>query len=69
MKKTVEIVDFDDLSAEEKKYASNNGSGKEYASYLIIEDEYGRRVYSDAMETEDATFRRDLSWIIEELRS
>lgn len=43
----------------------NNGGGKEYASYLLIEDEAGRRVYSDAMEPED--FYRDLEWIKTEL--
>lgn len=45
----------------------NNGGGKEYASYLLIEDEAGRRVYSDAMEPEDCRFYRDLEWIKTEL--
>lgn len=52
-------VDEDDLP--------NNGGGKEYASYLLIEDEDGRRVYSDAMEPEDCRFCRDLAWIKKEL--
>jgi len=47
---------------------SNCGSGKEYASYLIIEDGEYKAIYSDAMEPEDATFGRDLHWIVTELR-
>ena len=65
--KKVKLARFEDLTEIEKENASNNGSGKEYASYIIIEDESGRRVYSDAMEPEDCTFSRDLSWIIKEL--
>lgn len=42
----------------------DNGCGKEYASYLIIKhDETVLAIESDAMEPEDATFWRDLSWI------
>ena len=67
MKKVVTVVQFEELTDLEKDSVSNNGCGKEYASYLIIEDENGRRVYSDAMEAEDATFNRDLSWIRDEL--
>ena len=52
---------------ENEKYLSNNGSGKECASYIVIADRKGRRIYSDAMEPEDARFDRDLSWIVEEL--
>lgn len=52
-------VDRDDLS--------NNGSGKEWSSYLVIEDGNYRAVYSDAMEPEDCTFGRDLRWIKIEL--
>ena len=66
--RTVKLVNFDDLTTDEKLGVSNNGYGKEYASYIVIEDENGKRIYSDAMEPEDATFFRDLSWIIEELK-
>ena len=45
----------------------NNGAGKEWASYLLIEDGEYRACYSTAMEPEDATFGRDLSWIRDEL--
>ena len=67
MKKTVKVIEFEDLTDLEKDSASNNGAGKEYASYLLIEDEDGRRIYSDAMEPEDTTFHRDLDWIVSEL--
>ena len=55
-----------DLPDELKDIAdSNNGSGKEYASYLVLYDAQGQfiEMFSDAMEPEDATFYRDLSWI------
>ena len=45
----------------------NNGAGKDYASYLLIEDGDYRACYSDAMEPEDTTFGRDLKWIKTEL--
>jgi len=66
--KIVKLVSYEDLTVEEQENQSNNGSGKEYANYIVIEDEKGRRIYSDAMEPEDANFNRDLSWIIEELK-
>lgn len=46
---------------------SNNGWGKEYASYLIIDDSLGRRCYDDAMEPEDVRFYRDLKWVGQEI--
>jgi len=66
--RTVKLVSFEQLSEEEKEFQSNNGFGKEDASYIVIEDEKGKRIYSDAMEPEDAKFGRDLSWILEELK-
>jgi hypothetical protein len=47
----------------------NNGAGKQYASYLVMEHE-GQilRVESSAMEPEDASFGRDLSWIPDAIR-
>ena len=65
--KKAKLVSFEDLTEDEKLGQPNNGSGKEYASYIVVEDEKGRRVYSDAMEPEDASFGRNLSWILEEL--
>jgi len=58
---------FDELTEEEQKCVPNNGNGKEVATYILITDTNGSRVYSDAMEPEDATFCRDLSWIEVEL--
>jgi len=65
--KTVKIVNFEELTKEEQEMQPNNGAGKEYALYIVIEDKYGKRIYSDAMEPEDASFSRDLSWIVDEL--
>lgn len=48
-------------------HLSDNGSGKEYANYLLIEDGDYRACYSDAMEPEDRSFHRDLKWIKSEL--
>lgn len=48
----------------------DNGSGKEYATYLIIKhNETILAVESDAMEREDAVFHRDLSWIKQALET
>jgi len=66
--KKVKVVAYEELTKEEQQCQPNNGSGKKYASYIIIEDEKGRRIYSDAMEPEDASFSRNLSWIIDELK-
>jgi hypothetical protein len=57
------ICQLKDLSEEEQMGMSNNGSGREYADYLVIEDQGHRVVYSDAMEPEDCKFSRDLKWI------
>ena len=46
---------------------SDNGWGKKYAHYIVIEDDDYKAVYSDAMEPEDCTFGRDLKWIVDEL--
>jgi len=60
----VEIISYDDLADEEKRHQPNNGSGKEYASYLKVSHN-GEVVAleSDAMEPEDCTFGRDLAWV------
>ena len=48
---------------------SDNGAGKECAGYIVEKvDEKVINVYSDAMEPEDATFHRDLRWVMESLK-
>lgn len=62
---TVEVLEFDDLSEAEQMGASNNGTGKQYATYLRVS--HGGKVLfleSDACEPEDKTFNRDLGWIV-----
>lgn len=55
---------YNDLTDEERIRVSNNGSGKENASYLrIIFPDGTKQIESDAMEPEDARFSRDLEWI------
>lgn len=65
----VELQFFDDLSADEKLYASDNGSGKEYASYVRVTHN-GETIYleSDACEPEDKGFSRDLNWVVDAIR-
>ena len=61
-------MEYNELSDVEKKYASNNGCGKEYATYVkVVYNGDTIFIESDAMEPEDATFSRDLSWIFEAL--
>lgn len=58
------IQSYEDLTKEESEEVSGNGSGKEYATYIrIVHDNETILLESDAMEPEDATFGRDLSWI------
>lgn len=50
-------------SKEEKEDVPNNGHGKASASYLrIVHDGQTHCLKSDAMEPEDCSFHRDLSW-------
>ncbi|MFA6199076.1 MAG: hypothetical protein WC679_01555 [Bacteroidales bacterium] len=61
---TVEIIGYNDLSEQEQKNASNNGWGKEDANYIKISFKgVPILIESDAMEPEDATLSRDLSWV------
>lgn len=69
MYKVESCLFFDDLTEEEQENAPDNGSGKDVATYIRITDNDGSRVYSDAMEPEDVTFYRDLSWIVSELEA
>ena len=59
--------DFTEKEQEEWCH-SDNGCGKEYASY-IVEKENGKiiDVHSDAMEPEDVSFYRELNWISDSL--
>lgn len=60
----VELEEYQDLSETEKKGVSDNGFGKEYASYLRVTHN-GKTLLleSDAMEPEDVRFYRDLAWV------
>jgi hypothetical protein len=60
----VEILNYTDLTPAETDSMSNNGSGKEYASYLkVTHDGQTILLENDAMEPEDARFDRGLKWI------
>lgn len=60
----VNVVGYDELPEEHKEGVSNNGSGKEWASYLVVyHNDKVIRVESSAMEPEDVSFYRDLNWV------
>jgi hypothetical protein len=60
----VKMQSFKDLTEDEKDQASNNGAGMEYAGYIrVIRNGETLYLLSDAMEPEDASFYRDLSWV------
>ena len=65
------LCSYDNLPNEVDKELGlpNNGSGKEYAGY-IVEKVDGKviNVHTDAMEPEDASFHRDLRWITDALK-
>ena len=66
----VEVISYDELSEDEQRIAPNSGSGKDVATYMRITYEDGdSHVESDAMEPEDATFYRDLSWVASAIES
>ena len=58
----VEMLQYDNLNPDEKDMYCNEDD-----MFLRITDKNGSRLYSDGMESEDATFFRDLSWIQYEL--
>ena len=69
----VEIRRYKDFTTEEKRewiMPTTNGAGHEDCSY-IVEINKGEiiAVNSDAMEPEDASFTRDLRWIVESLKN
>lgn len=56
---------YNDLPEEFKAVEGPPYSTYNYQNYIAIQWPNGRReVYSDNMEPEDATFGRDLSWIV-----
>ena len=63
----IEQVSYNDLPTWAKELSiafPDNGHGRENANYLIVwEDGQFIEMFSDAMEPEDATFSRDLSWV------
>ncbi len=57
---------YEDLPEEWKNKVPNNGSGKEYASYLcVVKDGKIIETYSDACEPEDAKLTRDFHWVFD----
>ena len=69
--KTFEIKteSYEDLSEDEKKNASNNRAGKKYARFIrIVSDGETVLLKNDAMEPEDASFSRNLSWVVVALK-
>lgn len=61
---TVTSPDFKELTEDEKNSVATNGAGKEYANYLRVEhDDKTILLKNDAMEPEDVSFSRDLSWV------
>ncbi len=69
MELQVKMLRYDNLTEEDKGSVSGNGAGPEYSQYLEVIHN-GKRIAleSDGMEPEDATFGRDLNWIMALLR-
>jgi len=66
----IHMVSFGNLTVAEQNCQPDNGAGKESASYIkIIHNGDTVALYSDAMEPEDASFNRDLSWITNAIQS
>lgn len=64
----VRRLSYEDLSDDDRRFAVDNGRGREFASYLrITHPSIGSVIRSDAMDPEAATFFRDLMWIKDEL--
>jgi hypothetical protein len=65
----VDLIGFDDLSDDEKESVPNNGDGKDCANYIkVIHNGAVISLESDAMEPEDASFGRELNWIVDALK-
>ena len=65
----VTLEEFKDLSDEEQQDVSDDGNGKDCANYIRVTHN-GKTVLleSDAIEPEDKTFFRSLSWITKWLK-
>lgn len=63
----LETLTYEDLTEEEREDAPNNGHSAVAARYLRVQFSPDEKpvVYSDAMEPEDATFLRDLNWVLD----
>ena len=65
------LCNYDNLPNEVDKELGlpNNGSGKEYAGYIVVKvGDKVINVHTDAMEPEDASFHRDLRWVMKSLK-
>lgn len=61
----VELLEYDDLTKDEQEIQPNNGIGKEDANYVKVTSSGNTvAILSDAIEPEDATFRRDFYGVI-----
>lgn len=60
----IELVDYEDLTEDQREIVPNNGCGKEMANYLKMTCGNDSIIISDAVEPEDATFRRDFNEVI-----
>ncbi|SDM18056.1 hypothetical protein [Bacillus sp. OK048] len=61
----VNLISFEDLTQQEQEDQPDNGPGKEYANYIKITDSANTLlILSDAVEPEDATFRRDFKGVV-----
>jgi len=66
----IKIINFDDLTEDEKEDQPDNGCGKEYSTYIRITHGGSTiAIHSDAMEPEDCIFGRDLSWVVGAIKS
>lgn len=60
----VTIVSYEDLSKQQQELQPDNGVGKEDANYIRVKYDNVEIIFSDAVEPEDATFRRDFNGIV-----
>lgn len=58
--------DYNNLTNQEKEDIPNNGAGAEYANYVRVKYD-GETLFliNDAIEPEDATFKRDLRPLVD----
>tara|TARA_B100000700_G_scaffold71271_1_gene79234 strand:- start:3500 stop:3760 length:261 start_codon:yes stop_codon:yes gene_type:complete len=66
----VETLNYDELPENWKDCVPDDGCGKDAANYIVIYyDGEIMKVESDAIESEDFNYARDLDWIAFELES